>query len=141
MKLYIFDFDGTISNKDSFILFTLNTLSPLKFSKYYVSILFLWFFKPKSKLKESFYHLFKDYESKKFNQICEDFEKKNLIKIIKSSFMKYISTIEEDSIKVVVSASISNYLKPWCDEMGFDLISTELEVKNGKLTVNSRCVH
>ena len=35
---------------------------------------------------------------------------------------------------MIVSASISNYLKPWCDEMGFHLICTELEVKDGKLT-------
>jgi phosphatidylglycerophosphatase C len=35
---------------------------------------------------------------------------------------------------VIVSASISNYLKPWCDDMGFHLICSELEVKDGKLT-------
>ena len=34
----------------------------------------------------------------------------------------------------MVSSSISNYLKPWCDEMGFDLFSKELEVIDGKLT-------
>jgi len=48
--------------------------------------------------------------------------------------MDFIKNINEDSKVVIVSASISNYLKPWCDEMGFDLIPTELEVIDGKLT-------
>jgi HAD superfamily phosphoserine phosphatase-like hydrolase len=35
---------------------------------------------------------------------------------------------------VVVSASLDAYLSPWCDRMGVDLICTELEECEGRLT-------
>lgn len=35
---------------------------------------------------------------------------------------------------VIVSASLDVYLKPWCIQNGFELICTELEVKNEKFT-------
>lgn len=35
---------------------------------------------------------------------------------------------------VVVSASLNFYLSVWCREMGLELICTELEVSNGRLT-------
>jgi phosphatidylglycerophosphatase C len=35
---------------------------------------------------------------------------------------------------VVVSASLSPYLRPWCDARGFDLICTELASAEGVLT-------
>ena len=48
--------------------------------------------------------------------------------------MNYINSIDGNPKIVVVSASINNYLKPWCDKLGFELISTELETVDGKLT-------
>ena len=35
---------------------------------------------------------------------------------------------------VIVSASTEYWLKPWTDAMGFDLLATQLEVKDQKLT-------
>ena len=35
---------------------------------------------------------------------------------------------------VVVSASLDAYLSPWCDSIGVDLICTELEEREGRLT-------
>jgi HAD superfamily hydrolase (TIGR01490 family) len=35
---------------------------------------------------------------------------------------------------VVVSASLDVYLTPWCDERGYDLLCTRLETRNGRLT-------
>tara|TARA_B100000900_G_C20452572_1_gene663784 strand:+ start:361 stop:927 length:567 start_codon:yes stop_codon:yes gene_type:complete len=134
MKLYIFDFDGTISKKDSFILFTFFTTTTFRLLYFYVTILFYYPVKSKSKLKESFFDSFKGCDLKKFEQICSRFENKVLNKTIKKSFLNYISSIEKDSIKIVVSASISTYLKPWCNRYGLHLISTELEVINGLLT-------
>ena len=58
-----------------------------------------------------------------------------MIKTIRQSFLDFNQNLDYSNSKIViVSASISNYLKPWCDEMGFHLICTELEVKDGKLT-------
>lgn len=133
-KIYIFDFDNTISNRDSFIEFTIYVLSFSMFIKYWISVFVLFPFYSKSKLKESFFKNFKELEVKDFNLICLNFSEKRLMKFIKPSFLLFLDTIDVESDIVVVSASISNYLKPWCDKMGFDLISTEIEMIDEKLT-------
>jgi HAD superfamily phosphoserine phosphatase-like hydrolase len=69
-----------------------------------------------------------------FQNICNDFNQKKLKRNIKPSFIKYIKGIPDNSEIVIVTASIKDYIKPWCDEKGFNLISTELEVKNHILT-------
>lgn len=35
---------------------------------------------------------------------------------------------------VIVSASLDAYLQPWCDSIGVELICTELEERDGRLT-------
>lgn len=35
---------------------------------------------------------------------------------------------------VVVSASLDDYLRPWCDAQGVDVICTQLEARDGRLT-------
>lgn len=133
-KIYIFDFDNTISNKDSLVCFTIYSLNKFLFFKYWISVFLLFPFRSKSDLKEMFYSNFKGYSSDNFNSLCLDFMQHKLSKSIKTSFLNFVEKIDENSKLVVVSASIKNYLKPWCDKMGYDLISTELKVENGKLT-------
>ena len=133
-KLYIFDFDGTISTRDSFISFSYFSLSFYSFIKYWVSVIYFYPFRSKSDLKQMFYSNFKEFNFDDFNNLCEDFNNLKLKKLIKKSFLEYIKNIETNSEIVIVSASISNYLKIWCKSMNFKLISTELEVKDDKLT-------
>jgi len=133
-RLYIFDFDGTIIEGDSLIKFSYFSLSILQFFRYWISVIILIPFYSRSDLKQMFYSNFNEFNQEYFNNLCLDFYNQKLRKLIKRSFNDFMKNLNEDSKIVVVSASISNYLKPWCDEMGFDLISTELEVVNGKLT-------
>jgi phosphatidylglycerophosphatase C len=134
MRLYLFDFDGTVSKIDSFIMFSFFSSNISWFLRYWSLVLILFPFVKKSKLKENFYLSFKGQKLTKFNSICKNFVEKKIFNSIKISFLIFIKTLEKESQIVIVSASISNYLKPWCDEMGFDLISSELEVIDGKLT-------
>jgi len=99
-----------------------------------VYVIFLIPFYSRKDLKQSFYSNFKDFNLTEFNRLCLDFYSLKLKKSIKNSFKDFKKKTFGDSKVVIVSASISNYLKPWCNEMGFDLISTELEVNDGKLT-------
>ena len=133
-KIYLFDFDGTISKRDSFILFSFFSIPLLSFVKYWFLVFILLPFKSRSSLKESFFDYFKGQNLSSFNNLCEDFISKKLEVTIKQSFLSFISEIDKNSKIVVVSASISNYLKPWCNKMGFDIISTELESIEGELT-------
>jgi phosphatidylglycerophosphatase C len=129
-KIYFFDFDGTITEKDSFLLFTFYSVSKKKYILYWLRTIILYPILSKSRLKEYFFNHFKCLDLSNFNIICNSFSNKKINNTIKESFLN----LSLNSEVVIVSASISNYLKPWCDEMGFDLISTELEVKDGKLT-------
>jgi len=133
-KIYLIDFDGTIIEGDSLIKFSLFSLDLLKCFKYWVYVIFLIPFYSRSDLKQMFYSNFNEFNLDNFNNLCLDFYTQKIKILIKKSFIDFMKNINEDSKVVIVSASISNYLKPWCDEMGFDLISTELEIKNGKLT-------
>ena len=134
MKLYVFDFDGTIIEGDSLIKFSYFSLGIFQFFKYWGYVIFQIPFYSRSDLKQMFYSNFNEFNLEYFNNLCLDFYNQKLRKLIKKSFSDFTKIIHEDSKVVIVSASISNYLKPWCDEMGFDLISTELEVIDGKLT-------
>lgn len=133
-KIYLIDFDGTIIEGDSLIKFSYFSLSIPRFFKFWLSVFILIPFYSRSDLKQMFYSNFNEFNLNDFNSLCSGFYIQRLRKLIKKSFIDFIKNIHEDSKIVVVSASVSNYLKPWCDEMGFDLISTELEVIDGKLT-------
>lgn len=133
-QLLIFDFDHTISSADSFIEFSIFSLNILKLIKYWISVLFFFPFKQRSYIKEMFFKNFEDFTLVEFNEHCKSFVKKKVKPSIKESFKDFLQISSSNREIIIVSASISNYLKPWCDEMGFDLISTELETVNGKLT-------
>lgn len=135
-KLYLFDFDGTITTFDSFIIFTFFSKNLFKSISYWVTVILFLPFKKKDKLKELFFKNFKNMSLIEFNKICNEFEKKTLSLIIRAKFKNFINDVEKDHQVVVVSASISNYLKPWCNKMNFDLLCTELEIKDGNLTGN-----
>ena len=133
-KIYFIDFDGTIIEGDSLIKFSYFSLSTLRFFKFWLLVFILIPFYSRSDLKQMFYSNFNEFNLDDFNSLCLGFHNQKLRKLIKKSFIHFMKNINEDSKVVIVSASISNYLKPWCDEMGFDLISTELEVVNVKLS-------
>ena len=132
--IYIFDFDGTITSKDSFLLFSFYSIGFLASLNYWITVFLCYPFIPKWKLKESFFKNFKGVPLKDFNSSCVLFFKKCLHQFIRNSFFNYIAGLNSNAEIVIVTASVSNYIKPWCDKMGFDLIATELEVVNEKIT-------
>ena len=127
-RLYLIDFDGTITSKDSFVEFSFFSTPTFFFIKFWITTFFFFFLIPKSRLKERFFENFKEMDAISFKFICDQFIKKKLIKNIKKSFKDFNEGLDSKSKIVIVSASISNYLKPWCDSMDFELISTELEL-------------
>lgn len=133
-KICIFDFDGTISDINSFTYFTYFSVKKYQAILYWMKVVFLCFFTANHVLKEMFFNYFESDPIEEFDKKCDFFFNKILKKSIKESFLDYLDSLDSGTHIVVVSASINNYLKPWCVDMGFDLISSELEVINGKLT-------
>ena len=59
----------------------------------------------------------------------------NIDIFIRKNALERIKWHQKNNHKVVVvSASIDYWLKPWCDKNHIDLIATQLEVNNNKLT-------
>jgi HAD superfamily hydrolase (TIGR01490 family) len=141
MKLILFDFDGTLTEKDS-----LN-----EFLKYAVGLQVYFFklllFSPvfilyKLKViknniaKEILLSLFfKNWKEKKFKKIARKFSLEEINKILNQDiYTKLINYKNENNRIIVASASLECWLKPWCDKQGIDLLSTRLKFKEGFFT-------
>ncbi len=121
------------------MLFVFYSVNYKKSINYWFKIFPLIFLKNKSKeqLKELFFIMnFKGQKTSSFNEICNEFSNKIISKIVKKTFANFLSQIPSKYDIVIVSASIKNYLIPWANNMGVDLICTELEEIDGKLTGN-----
>jgi len=141
MKLALFDFDGTITTKDSLIQFIKYAVGPRKF--YFGMAKLLWTliqyklgFLPNYLAKERLISLFfAGWEYKDFQKIGDKYSTHQIDKITKVEAMERIAWHKSEGHKVVVvSASMENWLKAWCDRNGLDLIGTKLEIVSDKLT-------
>lgn len=140
-KLILFDFDGTITNKDSFFLFIKYYVG---WSKLIVGFVFLapvlFFYKtgliPNWRAKEIVLtYFFKGQLVDIFSRKAEIFSLEIIPSIIKPKATEIIREyLNKGDAVVIVSASIDFWLKPWCDLNGLQLISSSLIVEDGKIT-------
>ena len=138
--LYAFDFDGTLTKRDSlveFIQYAKGSISFLfgftVFSPYIIlmklKILPNW--KVKQKL---FSWYFKGMEYKEFKNLCYRFAKEKY-SILKSSGLQYINEIAEKGDQIIiVSASVDDWVEPFFQDYPIRVLGTKLEVIHGKLT-------
>jgi len=139
--IVFFDFDGTITTKDSlaeFIKYVVGTKS------YYLGLLIqapmLIAFKLKlianDKAKSQFLrYYFSSYSKEEFNQKAKDYSLIGLDKIVKNEALKRIEFHKDNSHKVViVSASMACWVEPWCKREDIELISTKLRFDGDKFT-------
>jgi len=141
MNIALFDFDGTITTKDSLINFVQFAVGK---REYYIGMLKLsrmlitFTFKliPNYIAKEKFIsYFFKDWESTSFDKIAVTYSLKKIDEIIRTKAMEKINWHKEQGHQVViVTASMESWLKGWCKKNGVDLIATKLESIDNKLT-------
>lgn len=140
-KLVLFDFDGTITIKDSLVDFVQYAVGK---PVYYMGLLrlipmltgFKLRFIPNDIAKEKFIgYYFKDWDVKKFQNLASRYSLLHIDKIIRPKAIEKIRWHQQQGHKVVIiSASIECWLKPWCDKNKIELISTKLEFKEEKIT-------
>jgi HAD superfamily hydrolase (TIGR01490 family) len=140
--LVAFDFDGTLTAKDSLWKFLLFTHTPIRAAwnmlllSPYLCLCALRIVsndKAKEKLIARFY---KNMEVTRFNAICLSFYP-IINRFIRTEVVREMKQHLDNGHKVViVSASIENWIQPWADHNGIDtVIATRLEVDPaGKLT-------
>ncbi|MCF6212478.1 MAG: HAD-IB family hydrolase [Flavobacteriaceae bacterium] len=140
-KLYLFDFDGTISSKDSFIHFFIKMIKPKEIiSRIFLNLLkimYLFFcFRNKSKLKEFLISIFLKNKSKaEIERLGIEYNEKYIKKIIREDALDYINKLQnEENVIYIVSASLYFWLKPFSEELNVNLISTKLHYENNIFT-------
>jgi len=140
-KLALFDFDGTITDSDSLIGFIRFVVGDIKFLRGLVSlspmlIKYKLGFISNDKAKEHMLtYFFRGIDTKTFNQYAKEFSLTYIDKILRTEAMDKITwhqSLGHDI--VIVSASMRCWLHPWCDRHKMQLISTELEVVDNKIT-------
>ena len=141
MKLALFDFDGTVTTCDSFLLFIRYAVGERKFllGAAVLSpqiLLYLMGKYPNYQLKQDFLkYFFTGWEEEMFNETARRFSAEKIPGILRPQAMECIRRHHEQGDHVVlVSASLENTLAAWCRETGVDLLATRLEIVEGRVT-------
>ena len=140
-SIAFFDFDGTLTTKDSladFIQFSVGS------RKYWLGLTVLAPFLVAYKLRlisnhtakeRLISHFFKGWDYDSFQELADNYSIEHLDRIIRPEAIKKLNWHKSQGHRVVVaSASMNAWLSKWCEMRSVDLIATELEVQSGKLT-------
>ncbi len=141
MTLALFDFDGTITNKDSLLHFTAFAKKKIAF---YTGMLILspvlilnkFRIVSSQKTKNKYLsYFFKNMSTAKFNEISAEYVLSKLDSIVIKDAVRQINWHKHSGHRVVVvSASPENYLLKWCSNYGIECIATKLQTSGGKIT-------
>ena len=140
MNIAFFDFDGTITCKDSFYGLLSYDIFKLDFYKKAMTLLpILFAYKIKiisnQKAKEIVLkNFFRDIKFDEFMLICQNYARK-FDDILRPLAKEKLNWHKQNGDKIViVSASLEEYLAPWCEKNSFELIASKLEVLDGRIT-------
>jgi HAD superfamily hydrolase (TIGR01490 family) len=136
-----FDFDGTITTRDTlleFIKFARGSLS------FYLGFLYNIFYLVAFKIKlisnqsakeKILTYFFKGTDAKKFEILTREFTNRVLPSLIRPGAVEEIKRLQKENfVVVIVSASPENWICHWCNENNLILIASKLEVINGSIT-------
>lgn len=138
MNLALFDFDGTLTKKDSldeFLKYSVGKrkyfINMFRFIPYFV----LWQTKLMNNgvAKEHLFRIFfKGMDEELFKSKAKEFSLTKLDLIMNKERIEILKEHQKKGDRVViVSASMQCWLQPWCDKEGIELLSTRLKFENG----------
>lgn len=137
-KIYAFDFDGTLTTKDTlleFIRFAKGTLAfGLGFLRYtHLLVLMKLGVYPNWKAKQKvFAHFFKGMSIDDFDALCQEFAASSK-HLLRPKGIEAINKAQSEGSEVlIVSASIDNWVQPFFANV--KVLGTQIEVVDGKLT-------
>jgi len=145
-----FDFDGTITSRDSlleFIKYSKGTFAFYAGFALHAPILAaykLQIISNHSAKEIMLRHFFGKMPVEEFEALCERFNNEVMPKLIREKAMKEMNTLKDRGAEVVVvSASPENWLRAWCSQHGVQCIATRMHVSNNRITgkINGRNCH
>jgi phosphatidylglycerophosphatase C len=136
-----FDFDGTITTKDTLLEFIKFCKGVLPFYLgFVVNSPFLIAYKLKlisnqSAKEKILRYFFKDMPVEDFKKACDRFFRERLKSLVRPGAITEINRLKgEGYLVVVVSASPENWICQWAQGLGVELIASQLQVVEGKIT-------
>lgn len=141
-KIYAFDFDGTLTTKDTlleFIRFAKGSGQMFRGFLLFSPLLLLMklHLYPNWKAKQQvFSYFFKGMNIDDFNALCTHFAEQNKHLLRPAGIEKVRQAIEEEQATVlIISASIDNWVRPFFDEIDkkIQVLGTQIETKEGHL--------
>lgn len=142
-KIYAFDFDGTLTTKDTlleFIRFAKGSGQMFRGFLLFSPLLLLMklHLYPNWKAKQQVLsYFFKGMNIDDFNALCTHFAEQNKHLLRPAGIEKVRQAIEEEQATVlIISASIDNWVRPFFDEIDkkIQVLGTQIETKGGCLT-------
>lgn len=140
-NLALFDFDGTITSKDTLFEFCRFKVGNTRFViglAFLAPILILQRLKVISaqRAKERFLNYFiGTLPQEKFNGLCQSFADKKIPALVRKGAVATLNQYKTNGTRIIiVSASPENWIKPWANPLGIEVIATKLVVSNGSIS-------
>jgi phosphatidylglycerophosphatase C len=141
MNLALFDFDGTITNADTFTPFVYFAVGRARIvlGALLLAPMIIGYklsFVSSTRLRAAIVRIgFRGRAHAEVLALGARYSKQTIASVVRADALERIRwhKAQGDTV-VVVSASLSAYLRTWCEDLGLDLICTELEVAGGRLT-------
>ena len=141
-KLYFFDFDGTLTYKDTMFLY-LKFYNSAKFNFQFLKhiplfILLKLKLANAEKVKKSFISsILKGQSKTKIEEKSQQFFEKYYPEIIRENAIEFIQNIDrEHTESYLVTASLDIWVKPFAEKFKMNLLATRAEFKNEIFTGN-----
>lgn len=141
-KLYCFDFDGTLTYKDTMFLY-LKFYNSSKFRVQFVKhiplfILLKLKLADTEKVKKSFISsILKGQLQTKIEDKSKRFFEEYYPRIVRENALDFIGNIDrENTDSLIVTASLDIWAKPFAEKLQMKLVATQAEFKNGIFTGN-----
>ena len=137
-KLYAFDFDGTLTTRDTLLVFIRYACGTkaflLGFLRYSpLLVLMKLGLYPNWKAKQKvFSYFFRDMSLADFNALCQRFAADNRQLLRPQGLQAIADAQAEGADVVIVSASIDNWVQPFCPQV--TVLGTQIEIIDGRLT-------
>ncbi|MDN4013982.1 HAD family hydrolase [Chryseobacterium gambrini] len=141
-KLYCFDFDGTLTYKDTmfmYLKFYDSTRFRLQFLKHIpLFVLLKLKLADTEKVKKSFIgSILKGQTQEKIEKKSRQFFEHYYPKIVRENALDFIQNIDHNNTRsLLVTASLDIWAKPFAEAFKMQLVSTRAEFRNGVFTGN-----
>ena len=143
MTIHAFDFDGTLTRRDTLIEFIRYVKGNKEFLIGFLKHLHLLIMMklgimPNWKTKRIFFqYFFGGMTLEKFNEYCEKFAKEKASLLRKKGMVAVNKAVMDGDQVVIISASIENWVEPFFRfqvSNNINIIGTKIQVVDGKLT-------